>query len=432
MFDEIIETLRDLYLLDARPWVIGYSGGKDSTVIVSLAFEAVASLPPEARTKEIAVVCTDTRVEIPAVVQRVSAELDAMNRASVEKEFGITAHLLKPPAEQSFWVNMLGRGYPPPNRTFRWCTQRLKIDPVSDFIRGKLGHWGEAIIILGARRTESGSRAQTLGARKKREHGLRRHEDLPRCWISTPIEELSTMDVWDYLIERPNPWGGDNQGLFQLYKDASGGECPLVMDQTTPSCGNSRFGCWTCTVVERDKASEGLLATGDLRMEKLLAFRETMVRYRDPEQGFRDMVRKNGADGPGPLKLESRKDLLSQLLTLEKNTSLSLISEEELHWIQIFWKSARGPDSGNGVASILFTQRGLDMPSSNEDDQLRLIEQEIVEEKGISLGTLRRLVSKVEEYGESHRAVGLPDELLQILQDDLRQNLDQSPEAADA
>jgi DNA sulfur modification protein DndC len=400
--------------------VVGYSGGKDSTMLVSLVFEAITLLPPEVRIKEIAIVCTDTRVEIPAVVERVSAELNAMNQSSITQGLGITAHLLKPPAEQAFWVNMIGRGYPPPNRTFRWCTQRMKIDPVSDFIRSRLGHWGEAIILLGARKGESGSRAQTLGARVKKEHGLRRHDDLPRCWISTPIEELSTYDVWDYLMERPNPWGGDNQGLFQLYKDASGGECPLVMDQSTPSCGNSRFGCWTCTVVERDKASEGLLASGDTRMKRLLDFRETLVHYRDPENGFRDMVRKNGADGPGPLKLESRKELLSQLLALEKETGLSLISQEELLWIQTFWNSARSPDSGNGVASILSHQRGYVMTTSKDDDHLRKIEQEVTFEKGISLDTLRRLVAKVDEYGESHRAVGLADELLQILQDALR------------
>jgi len=422
MYDSIINSLNKLYVLDSRPWVIGYSGGKDSTMLVSLVFEALALLSPEVRTKEIAVVCTDTRVEIPAVVQRVSAELDAMNQSSATQGLGITANLLKPPAEQSFWVNMIGRGYPPPNRTFRWCTQRMKIDPVSDFIRNRLGHWGEAIILLGARRSESGSRAQTLGSRVKKEHGLRRHDNLPRCWILTPIEELSTYDVWEYLMERPSPWGGDNQGLFQLYKDASSGECPLVMDQSTPSCGNSRFGCWTCTVVERDKASEGLLASGDTRMKRLLEFREILLYYRNPENGFRDMVRKNGAEGPGPLKLESRKQLLSQLVALEKEIDLSLISEEELLWIQTFWNSARSPDSGNGVASILSHQRGYTMSTRKDDDHLRNIEQEVAAEKGISLDTLRRLVAKVEEYGESHRAVGLANELLQILQDTLREH----------
>lgn len=421
MIEDILGSLKRLYSMDARPWVVGYSGGKDSSMIVSLVYEAVMALPRKKRIKEICVVCTDTRVEIPAVVSRVQDELDHMNACSKKHGLNITAYLLKPPSHQSFWVNIIGRGYPPPNRTFRWCTQRLKIDPVSEFIRGKLGHWGEAIIVLGARRSESGSRAQTLNARAKNEFGLRRHDDLPRCWISTPIENLSTFEVWDYLTERPCPWGGDNQALLQLYKNASGGECPLVVDQSTPSCGNSRFGCWTCTVVERDKASEGLLATGDQRMEALLHFRDILMQYRDPENGFRDMVRKNGQEGPGPLKIEARKELLSKLLALQEESGLPVISEEELHWIQTYWNSARNPDDGTGVANIIFQQKGDAMPDNRDEAELKAIEQRVANEKGISLETLRRLIAKVEEYSESHRAVGLPDELLQILQDDLRE-----------
>jgi DNA sulfur modification protein DndC len=221
-------------------------------------------------------------------------------------------------------------------------------------------------------------------------------------------------------METPCPWGGDNQGLFQLYKNASGGECPLVVDQSTPSCGNSRFGCWTCTVVEKDKASEGLLATGDERMTSLLSFRETLIQYRDPGNGFRDMVRKNGQEGPGPLKIDARKDLLAKLIALQDATNLNVISDEELHYIQTFWNSSRNPDDGSGVANIIFQQKGDTMPSSTDETELKEIEERVTKSKGISLNTLRRLLAKVEEYGESHRAMGLPDELLQILQDDLR------------
>lgn len=421
MFVEIVESLRSLYLNDKRPWVVGYSGGKDSTMLVSLVLRSLMEIPRDQRTKDVSIVCTDTRVEIPAVVERVNAELEAMKKCSKDLVLGVSTHLLSPSVTQSFWVNIIGRGYPPPNRTFRWCTQRMKIDPVSEFIRGKLGAWGEAIILLGNRRTESGSRAQTMAAREKKAFGLRKHDDLPRCWISSPIEEISTDQVWEYLLEEPNPWNGDNIGLAQLYKNASGGECPLVVDQSTPSCGHSRFGCWTCTVVEKDKASEGLLASGDKRMTELIQFRETLVQYQDPANGYRDMVRKNGQEGPGPLKIEARKGLLKQLLALQERTGLAVISDEELHLIQTFWNSARNPDDGMGVANIIHLQKGVPMPDLRDESQLRIIESEVATEKKILTETLRRLVAKVEEYGESHRAQGLPDELLQILQDELRE-----------
>jgi len=173
--------------------------------------------------------------------------------------------------------------------------------------------------------------------------------------------------------------------------------------------------------VERDKASEGLLASGDHVMESLLHFRDILIHFRDPENGYRDMVRKNGQDGPGPLSIDARKELLTRLLALQDETGLAIISEEELHWIQRFWNSARNPDDGTGVVNIIFQQKGTAMPDISDDSQLTSIEQNVAGEKDISLETLRRLVAKVEEYGESHRAVGLPDELLQILQDDLRE-----------
>ncbi len=423
-FETIYNYLKKLYFVDNRPWIIGYSGGKDSTLLVSLVFNFVAQLPSELRDKEINVVCTDTGVEIPAILERITNELNLMKKASLDANLNIHIHLLRPRIDQTFWVNLLGRGYPPPNRLFRWCTQRLKINPVSDFIRDKIGHWGEAIILLGTRREESSARSQTLRARPVNELGLRRHQDLPRCWIASPIEFLSVEDVWEFLLENKNLWGSDNMSLFQLYKNASGGECPFVIDETTPACGNSRFGCWTCTVVTHDKASEGLLETGDYRMKEFLEYREKLLTFRNPENGFRDTFRKNGQHGPGPLTLEARKILLEDLLALQDKVNLPLIKSEELLWIQTLWKSSRNPDDGTGVVNILYRNKGIKMESHvSKQARLKEIEQKVAKEKGISLDTLQRLIAKVEEYSESHRAVGLPDELLQILQDELTNSI---------
>lgn len=419
MYVDIIQLLKDLYLNDSRPWLVGYSGGKDSTMVAALVFSAVLSIPPEQRTKQISVMSTDTRAEIPAIVEMLEGTLKKMRRCSHKMGLNIEVVLLKPPPEQTFWVNIIGRGYPPPNRTFRWCTQRMKIDPVNNFVNQRMGHWGEAVLHLGARRAESASRAQTMGGRETR-NGLVRHHDLPRVWISNPIEYLSTEEVWAYLLQHPNPWGGDNRALYKLYTNASNGECPIQIDTSTPACGNSRFGCWTCTVVERDKASEGLLAAGDERMEKLIEFRETLLYYRDPANGKRDLKRMNGNDGPGPLHIEARRELLSQLLSLQNELNLNLIGPEELLLIQQIWKAARSPDDGLGVARILNKQRGAIMTTDlNEISSLRKIEEEVSQEFGVRADTLGRMLAKVEEYSESHRAHGLPDDLLNILKDDL-------------
>jgi DNA sulfur modification protein DndC len=391
-------------------------------MLASLIFDAVLSIPPEQRKKEVSVVCTDTRVEIPAIAEMVEGTLDRMRKFSQQNRLNVSAYLLKPMHEESFWVNIIGRGYPPPNRTFRWCTQRMKIDPVNDFVKQRIGHWGEAILHLGARRAESSTRAQTMAGREAR-NGLNRHPDLPRVWVSNPIEFLSTEEVWAYLLQNPNPWGGDNRPLYKLYASASSGECPIQIDTSTPSCGSSRFGCWTCTVVDRDRASEGLLASGDDRMEKLIEFREMLQFYRDPANGKRDSRRMNGNPSPGPLLISARRELLAKVLALQEEVQLQLIGPEELLLIQQMWKAARDPDDGRGVARIVNRQRGVIMNADlNELNRLRELEDEIAREKGINPETLRRMVAKVEEYSESHRAMGLPDDLLNILKDELERS----------
>ncbi len=113
---EIKDSLRDFYQADPRPWLAGFSGGKDSTLVASLIFDAILSIPTEQRKKEVAIVCTDTRVEIPAIVEMIETTLGKMRKCSVEQNLNIEVHLLRPPAEQSFWVNIIGRGFPPPTR----------------------------------------------------------------------------------------------------------------------------------------------------------------------------------------------------------------------------------------------------------------------------------------------------------------------------
>jgi len=418
VFTEISDSLRDLYLSDPRPWLIGFSGGKDSTMVAALIFDAIAALPAKDRTKPITVLCTDTRVEIPAIVGMIESTLDRMRKFALKQDMHTEVHLLRPPPDQSFWVNIIGRGYPPPNRTFRWCTQRLKIDPVSVFVERTLGRTGQAILHLGARRAESASRSQAMAGIELK-NGLRRHPDLPRVDVSNPIEHLTTEQVWAYLLQNAPPWGGSNHDLYRLYKDAGGGECPIHIDTSTPSCGNSRFGCWTCTVVDRDKASEGLMANGDERMESMLEFRELLQQVQDPEQGWRDTRRMNGVEGNGPILMKGRRMLLRELLKLQDAAKMKLISDEELLLIQQLWKSAREPDDGRGVARIVNSHSGLPMHDLRNTARLRKLEAEVAAEKGLSADTLQRLVAKVEEFSENNRAHGLPAELKCILLDDL-------------
>ncbi len=292
----LIKSIQEIYCSDSRPWIIGFSGGKDSTCILSLIYSALLDLKPEQRSKPIYVVSSDTLVETPVVVDMIDETINLINQQAKASGLPITAHKVVPESEKTFWASLLGRGYPAPTKTFRWCTERMKIDPVSRFITSKADQFGEVIVALGSRTQESASRAQAIKKHKSKGSNLGRHSSLSNAYTYMPIVDWSADDVWEYLMSAPCPWTGTNELLFELYKGSNQGECPLVIDKSTPSCGNSRFGCWTCTVVTEDKALHGLIESGADWMKPLLDFRNMLYKTTDPEQKkiFRNHKRRTG------------------------------------------------------------------------------------------------------------------------------------------
>ncbi len=261
--ESIYEEIRRVYRTYAQPWVIGYSGGKDSTTVLQLTWKALENLAPDERQKPIYVIASDTQVETPVIVDYVDNTLRAINEKSKETGMPFIAQKVVPTLNDSFWVNLIGRGYPAPTARFRWCTERMKINPANRFIEEKVAQSGEVIVVLGVRKTESSTRMQLMSTYEVKGHLLRRHSMLQGAWVYAPIAEFSTDDVWTYLLQVPSPWGGNNRDLAALYRTASEGECPLVIDTSTPSCGNSRFGCWVCTVAERDSSMEAMIDKGE-------------------------------------------------------------------------------------------------------------------------------------------------------------------------
>ena len=356
-----VKEIADLYLDDDIPWTIGYSGGKDSTAILQLVWLALETIGSERTQKPVHVISTDTLVENPIVAAWVGNSLNKMQIAAAAQELPITSHRLTPDLSDSFWVNLIGRGYAAPRQKFRWCTERLKIRPAHRFISSVVDKYGETLLILGTRKAESSARARTM---ERHEKGRLRKKispnaNLSNSFIYTPIEDWSNDDVWLFLLENPNPWGQDNMDLFHMYKGATeGGECPLVVSSGTPSCGDSRFGCWVCTLVEKDKSMQAMIHNDEEKqwMTPLLQIREE-IDFRGMSEGgdrhLRDYRRMNGRvqlyNGrhiPGPYKQEFREHLLRRLLetqTLVRHTgpdharNLSLIQPDELEEIRRIW-----------------------------------------------------------------------------------------------
>ena len=355
---EIATEIRSVYLSDNRPWVVGFSGGKDSTAVLQLVWYALKEIPGDRLNKPVYVIASDTLVETPVIVQRIDSTLTRINEAAQRDNMPFHAHKVQPIVQDSFWVNLIGKGYPAPTNKFRWCTERLKIKPANRFILDRVAEHGEVVVVLGVRASESATRAQVMSLHKREGSILARHSQLPNAYVYAPIQEWVTEDVWTYLLQVSSPWGQDNRDLVALYNSAQSGECPLVIDKTTPSCGNSRFGCWVCTVVDRDKSMEALVDSGEDWLEPLLDFRDFLSATQVPVRKLevRDVKRRDGqvkrtTDGrlsPGPYKFEFCKTLLRRLLQLQlelqregPNPSAVIITPEELHEIRRIWRVER-------------------------------------------------------------------------------------------
>ncbi|WP_079254101.1 DNA phosphorothioation system sulfurtransferase DndC [Endozoicomonas arenosclerae] len=366
--DEVLKKTQELYLSDEIPWVVGYSGGKDSTAVLQLVWFALADLPKEKHIKPVHVISTDTLVENPVVALWVEASLEKINQSAEAQDLPIQAHRLIPAVENRFWVNVIGKGYPAPRPKFRWCTDRLKIKPSETFIKDTVKQNGEAILVLGTRKLESTTRSANMREAEEHERntreGLVADQTLDRVWKFTPIGEWSNDDVWVYLNQIRNPWGVENFQLQTMYQGATeDNECPLVVDTTTPSCGDSRFGCYVCTLVGQDKSLHAMIHNDDEKiwMAPLLELRDDYLDHTNYEvdRSRRDWRRMDGRTTLhintrygeaklvyGPYTEEHRHELFKAVLraqlAIQENgpdevRTMKLLNDDDMEAIRRIW-----------------------------------------------------------------------------------------------
>jgi DNA sulfur modification protein DndC len=438
----IHKEIQEVYLSDNRPWVIGYSGGKDSTTALQLIWYALAEIPEEKRTKPVFVISSDTLVETPVIIDYITTTHERINKIAIMKKMPFRAFKLTPRIIDSFWVNLIGKGYPAPSTQFRWCTERLKIRTADRFILESVTKYGEVVMILGVRKGESATRDQVMNLYKIEGSRLSHHSKFPQSFVYTPIEEFSVDDVWTYLLQKSSPWGNNNRDLLALYKSAHDGECPLVVDTQTPSCGNSRFGCWVCTVVKKDRSMEALIENGEDWLEPLLDFRNELAETQIPENKhlYRDHRRMNGKIKAmkkgesweiirGPYRFEYQKTLLRKLLEAQKsvrengpNPNFTLILPEELNEIRKIWMTQKS-DWEDSVAKIylevmgealIWTKDDLGSFSKSEHELL----QRICENKNVPLRLVTKLMDIEQQMQGMTKRSSIYNRLGEVLSED--------------
>lgn len=429
--------IAEIYRSDAVPWVVGYSGGKDSTAVLQLVWQALSAVALEQRTKPVYVISTDTLVENPIVAAWVDKSLESMNDAARHQSLPVTAHRLTPAVEDSFWVNLIGRGYPAPRPKFRWCTDRLKIMPSTRFITSVVERHGEAILVLGTRKAESAARARVMERyeRIRTRDRLSPNGDLPNSYVYTPVEDWTNDDVWMFLMQFTNPWGYDNKDLLGMYQGASpDGECPLVVDTSTPSCGDSRFGCWVCTLVDQDKSMHAMIRNDEEKewMLPLLELRNRLDPPKTPEgdRPLRDFRRMNGAVQlfhdrpiPGPYTQDARESWLRDVLEAQRHVrargpevvrNIELITLAELETIRRIWVVEKHeiedtlPRIYEKVVGTPYPGRRLDDNATLGQDEMALL-QDLCNGDRLHFELVRELLSTEKSHKSMLRRTGLFD-----------------------
>jgi DNA sulfur modification protein DndC len=342
------------------PWVLGLSGGKDSTALTMFLLETMEQLPPPIRNqKRVYITCVNTLVEAPPVIDHVHKFIERLHLYIEDRGLPVEVVELTPDPEQTFWSNVIGRGYPTPVREFRWCTDRMKIRPAVKFIDQRTEVFGDPPVVhflLGTRFDESTARKGTMDAHTRMDSDLHAHGTIPTASTIRPIENWSTDDVWQYLLKldwvngMPNPFADINQDLSMLYNDAAGGECPVIHDPSQQTCAGSRFGCWTCTVVSEDKSMNQMIASEKevydvVKLAKLAAFRNRLRDERDMKENRVHgrnrrgvtLVKRDGSVGTGPYTMQYRQELLTSLTNLQEEVGMELISENEVDIIKQIW-----------------------------------------------------------------------------------------------
>ena len=391
VFEDIIEEMTYVYKHDNRPWLIGYSGGKDSSLLVSLVIEVVMRLPEYERNKKIFIVTSDTGVENPIVKNYMHTSSEKINEFSRRINANIQADIIYPDVSQSYWNLVIGLGYPTPEPPgFRWCTERLKIIPMNKYTNDIIEKYGQIVLLLGVRKAESLARMRSISSREIEGKILTPHSDINGAYVYNPLTEIKNELVWEYLLRNNgiSSWGVDMKYLFSLYQGENLGEEQSVIGEINkdkiPVTGNSRFGCWCCTIVKEDKSLQNFIDHGSTELIPLRDFRNWLVSIRqDPE--FRDNKRRNGKVyqksngeyGFGPFKMSARQEILRRLLIVERQTGFELITQDELKMIDTVWDS-EGDLTRRKLVDIYYDVFGKRLPWDEYKEPL--YEERVVEE----------------------------------------------------
>lgn len=363
-FDEAVELTVDsiiTYAVKYQHWVFAWSGGKDSTTLVTLVISLISSgqLP---KPQSITVLLADTRMEF------LPLWISAMDIKAQLEERGVDVRIFRAEMDKRFFVYMLGRGVPPPNNnTFRWCTPSIKIKPMEDEIDKIYHEFGTKVLLFtGVRIGESAARDRRIALSCTKD-GAECGQGWFQEYISddkadklAPIVHFRVCSVWDWLrVFAPSKrFGGWNTQLLAV---AYGGEEAEEI--------NARTGCNGCPLTDKDTAIDGVIANFPewSYLEPLKELRPIYRELRKPERRLRKTEPEVNADGKlsqhqnrmGPLTMEARAWALEQIMSIQtrinqqaltlKMPLIDMINHAEAMRIRELWSLNTWPNRWTGA-----------------------------------------------------------------------------------
>jgi DNA sulfur modification protein DndC len=299
--------------------IVSFSGGKDSTTVLQLVLAALAGTD-----KKLYIVTSDTMMEIPFYQDYVDGVRDRLKAYIAGNGINAEVVTVRPEISCSFWVSVLGKGYPAAHMGFRWCTGVLKIDPITRYT-SRITKDKAYTVFVGVRRAESELRARIY---QKKDYKPNHY---------APILDWQNEDVWTYLLTEPCSWG-THEELVKVYRYSSD-EC--VYGEKQGVCiGNARYGCWACPLQKSTQLDMIGYFTREERYRHLKAFKEMLVSMAN-NTAFRSRIRRNGEEGAGPFLVEIRRQLHAALKQVERKTGWQLITPEEETIIFEYWKNEK-------------------------------------------------------------------------------------------
>ena len=343
------------YATKYKHWSVAFSGGKDSSATLAIIIYLIeAGLIPKPET--LTILYADTGLELLPLYH------SAMQILTEVEKRGYRVRIVCPVMDKRFFVYMFGRGVPPPNNQFRWCTGSLKIAPMMKALKQLREETGEKFLsMIGVRIGESAARDQriSIACGKDAECGQGYYQENTPASVAdvmAPIIHWRVCHIWDLLQGFGPDHGLPTEDIASIY-----GQGTDLEDAA------SRTGCVECNLASRDTALERVLRLPEWEyLSPLKKLRPLYAELRRPFRRLRktkpeyDSMGKlvNNLNRLGPMLMETRLWGMKQVLEIQEvinraalelnRPEISLIDIEEQSRIRELIDADTWPDKWSG------------------------------------------------------------------------------------